>query len=351
MSQNHTQSSEAAYYQPLACLSRPREADYFAQRFQVNQPVFERSNAIATDVTALIAGTPLVRLNRIASEVTGTLVAKCEFMNPGGSVKDRIGLAMILDAENHGSIEPGKTVIVEPTSGNTGIALAMVGASRGYKVVLTMPETMSIERRSLLQAYGAELVLTPGAQGMSGAVARAEQIVAETPHSWMPQQFKNPANPAIHETTTAEEIWSQTGGTVDVVVAAVGTGGTATGTARTLKKKNSQIKVVAVEPSRNQVLSGGEPGPHRIQGIGADFIPDVYDPSLIDEIMTVADEDAEATAQALGRTEGLLVGVSAGANVWAALKVASRPEYSDALIVTVLCDTGERYLSHPLFAT
>jgi len=317
----------------------------------VNQQVFERSDAIAPDVTALIAGTPLVRLNRIASEISGTLVAKCEFMNPGGSVKDRIGLAMILDAEKHGIIEPGKTVIVEPTSGNTGIALAMVGAAKGYKVVLTMPETMSIERRSLLQAYGAELVLTPGAHGMSGAVARAEEIVADTPHSWMPQQFKNPANPSIHETTTAEEIWAQTGGTVDVVVAAVGTGGTATGTARTLKKKNSKIKVVAVEPARNKVLSGGKPGPHRIQGIGADFIPDVYDATVIDEIVTVADEDAEATAQELGRSEGLLVGVSAGANVWASLKLANRPEHTGSVIVTVLCDTGERYLSHPLFAT
>ena len=317
----------------------------------MNQQDFERSDAIAPDVTALIAGTPLVRLNRIASEISGTLVAKCEFMNPGGSVKDRIGLAMILDAEKHGIIEPGKTVIVEPTSGNTGIALAMVGAAKGYKVVLTMPETMSIERRSLLQAYGAELVLTPGAHGMSGAVARAEEIVADTPHSWMPQQFKNPANPSIHETTTAEEIWAQTGGTVDVVVAAVGTGGTATGTARTLKKKNSKIKVVAVEPSRNKVLSGGKPGPHRIQGIGADFIPDVYDATVIDEIVTVADEDAEATAQELGRSEGLLVGVSAGANVWASLKLANRPEHTGSVIVTVLCDTGERYLSHPLFAT
>jgi cysteine synthase A len=272
-------------------------------------------------------------------------------MNPGGSVKDRIGLAMILDAESQGTIEQGKTVIVEPTSGNTGIALAMIGAARGYKVVLTMPETMSLERRSLLQAYGAEVVLTPGAQGMSGAVDRAEQVVAQTPHAWMPQQFKNPANPAIHETTTGEEIWAQTGGAVDVVIAAVGTGGTATGTARALKKKNPKIQVIAVEPSANQVLSGGEPGPHRIQGIGADFIPDVFDPTLIDEIVTVTDEDAETTAQALGRLEGLLVGVSAGANVWAALTIGARPENNDALIVTILCDTGERYLSDPLFAT
>ena len=316
----------------------------------MNQPLFDLANTIAPDVTALIAWTPLVRLNRIASELPGSLVAKCEFMNPGGSVKDRIGLAMILDAERQGTIEQGKTVIVEPTSGNTGIALAMVGAARGYQVVLTMPETMSLERRSLLHAYGAELILTPGAQGMSGAVTRAEEIVAQTPHAWMPQQFKNPANPAIHETTTAEEIWAQTGGAVDIIIAAVGTGGTATGSARALKKKNPKIQVVAVEPSRNQVLSGGEPGPHRIQGIGADFIPDVFDPTLIDEIVTVTDEDAETTAKALGRLEGLLVGVSAGANVWAALTVGARPENSNALIVTVLCDTGERYLSHPLFA-
>lgn len=317
----------------------------------MNQPFFDPASAIAPDVTALITRTPLVQLNRIASEVSGSLAAKCEFMNPGGSVKDRIGLAMILDAESQGTIEQGKTVIVEPTSGNTGIALAMVGAAKGYKVVLTMPETMSLERRSLLQAYGAEVVLTPGTQGMSGAVARAEQVVAQTPHAWMPQQFKNPANPAIHETTTGEEIWAQTGGAVDIVIAAVGTGGTATGTARTLKKKNPKIQVIAVEPSGNQVLSGGKPGPHRIQGIGADFIPDVFDPTLIDEIVTVTDEDAETTAQALGRLEGLLVGVSAGANVWTALTIGARPENSDALIVTVLCDTGERYLSDPLFAT
>ena len=305
--------------------------------------------AIFTDNTQSIGRTPLVQINRLTEGLEATVLAKIEGRNPAYSVKCRIGAAMIWDAEQSGTLQSGMTV-VEPTSGNTGIALAYVCAARGYKCTLTMPDTMSLERRMMLRAFGAELVLTPGSEGMGGAIRKATEMAEQDDH-FMPQQFKNPANHSIHETTTAEEIWAQTGGTVDVVVAAVGTGGTATGTARTLKKKNSKIKVVAVEPARNKVLSGGKPGPHRIQGIGADFIPDVYDATVIDEIVTVADEDAEATAQELGRSEGLLVGVSAGANVWASLKLATRPEHTGSVIVTVLCDTGERYLSHPLFAT
>jgi len=272
-------------------------------------------------------------------------------MNPGGSVKDRIGLALITDAEARGIIQPGYTIIVEPTSGNTGIALAMVGAARGYRVILTMPETMSLERRSLLRAYGAELVLSPGAAGMSGAIARAEEIVESLTNAWMPQQFKNQANPDMHSKTTAHEIWSQTAGQVDVVVAAVGTGGTISGISQTLKAQNSEIRIVAVEPSNNRVLSGGSPGPHRIQGIGPDFIPDNFDATAVDEILPVDDDVAEDMSRELGRLEGLLVGVSAGANVWAALELAKRPENSASLIVTILCDTGERYLSHPLHSS
>ena len=305
---------------------------------------------VARDVTELVGNTPLVRLNRVTAGLDAVIAAKCEFMNPAGSVKDRIGLAMIEDAEQRGEIEPGRSVIIEPTSGNTGLALAMVGAARGYRVIITMPETMTIERRNLLSAFGAEVVLTPGAQGMSGAILRAEQILAETPGAWIPQQFQNPSNPAVHERTTAEEIWRDTDGQVDVVVAAVGTGGTITGTARALKARKENLRFYAVEPSRNPVISEGRAGPHRIEGIGANFVPDVFERELADEVLLVEDDDAEEMARRLAREEGLLVGVSAGANVWAAVEVAKRPQHAGALIVTVLCDTGERYLTHPLFA-
>ncbi len=309
-----------------------------------------RAEGAAPDVTALIGNTPLVRLGRIAEGTSAEIVAKCEFMNPGGSVKDRIGLSMIDDAERDGRIEPGRTTIIEPTSGNTGVALAMVGAARGYRVILTMPETMTVERRNLLKAFGAELILTPGAQGMTGAIRKAEEILAKTPGAWIPQQFENPSNPSVHERTTAEEIWRDTGGQIDVMVAAVGTGGTITGTARALKSRKPDLTFIAVEPRRNPVITEGRAGPHRIDGIGADFVPDVFDRELIDEVLLVADEDAEAVTRRLAFEEGLLVGVSAGANVWAALEFARRPAGDGALIVTVLCDTGERYLTHPVFA-
>ncbi|ABZ84251.1 cysteine synthase a [Heliomicrobium modesticaldum Ice1] len=325
---------------------------------------------IAQDVTALIGNTPMVRLRRIlGSAVAGgaaaavgsdeepvaaggavtEIVAKLEYFNPGGSVKDRIGLNMIKDAEERGLLRPG-AVIVEPTSGNTGVALAMVAAVRGYRLILTMPETMSVERRNLLKAFGAELVLTPGAEGMRGAVQKAEQIVKETPGAIMPQQFANPANPAIHEVTTGEEIWRDTDGRVDIFVAGVGTGGTITGTAKTLKQRNPNLQVIAVEPAGSPVLSGGKPGPHGIQGIGAGFIPDVYDSSLIDEILPVADADALATSRRLAREEGLLVGISAGAAAFAAIVAAKRPENRGKRIVVLLPDTGERYLSTSLFS-
>ena len=292
----------------------------------------------------------MVRLNRVAEGMAAQIVAKCEFTNPGGSVKDRIGLAMIADAERDGLLIRGSSVIVEPTSGNTGIALAVVGAARGYRTVITMPETMTLERRNLLRALGAEVVLTPGAQGMSGAIERARQIVAETPGAWMPQQFENPSNPAVHERTTAEEIWRDTEGRIDVMVAGVGTGGTITGTARALKARKASIRFVAVEPSRNPMISEGTPGPHRIEGIGANFVPEVFERDLMDEVLLVDDNAAEETARRLAREEGLLVGVSAGANVWAALQVARRSENAGKLIVTILPDTGERYLTHPLYA-
>ncbi len=292
----------------------------------------------------------MVRLNRVAEGMAAQIVAKCEFTNPGGSVKDRIGLAMIADAERDGLLIRGSSVIVEPTSGNTGIALAVVGAARGYRTVITMPETMTLERRNLLRALGAEVVLTPGAQGMSGAIERARQIVAETPGAWMPQQFENPSNPAVHERTTAEEIWRDTEGRIDVMVAGVGTGGTITGTARALKARKASIRFVAVEPSRNPMISEGTPGPHRIEGIGANFVPEVFERDLMDEVLLVDDNAAEETARQLAREEGLLVGVSAGANVWAALQVARRSENAGKLIVTILPDTGERYLTHPLYA-
>ena len=310
----------------------------------------DRLRGVAPDVTALIGGTPLVRLHRLPQSIDAEIVAKCEFVNPAGSVKDRIGLGMLEDAERQGRITRGRSVIVEPTSGNTGIALAMVGAVRGYRVILTMPETMTAGRTGLLRAFGAEVVLTPGAEGMAGAVQRAEQIVAETPHAWMPQQFTNPSNPEMHERTTAEEIWRDTDGAIDIMVAATGTGGTITGVARGLKPRKPEMQFIAVEPARSPVITEGRAGAHRIEGVGPNFIPDVLDRDLVDEVVLVTDEDAEETSRRLAREEGLLVGVSAGANVWASLQVGRRPENAGKLIVTILPDTGERYLSHPLFA-
>ena len=304
---------------------------------------------IADDITALIGGTPLVKLRGISERTGATVVGKLESFNPGGSVKDRIGLSMIDAAEEAGLISPDKTVIIEPTSGNTGIALSMVAAGRGYRVVLTMPETMSVERRNLLRAYGAELVLTPGAKGMKGAIARAEELAAETPDSFVPQQFENPANPEVHRRTTAEEVWTDTDGTVDVFVAGVGTGGTVTGVGEVLKERKPEVRVVAVEPTDSPVLSGGQPGPHKIQGMGAGFVPKVLNTKAYDEVVQVTNEEAFAAARELA-SEGILVGISAGANAKAAEIVASRPESEGKLIVTVLCDTGERYLSTVLFA-
>ena len=309
-----------------------------------------RIPGIADSVADLVGNTPLVRLNRLTQGLSASIAAKCEFLNPGGSVKDRIGLAMIDDAEREGRIAPDRTVIVEPTSGNTGIALAMVGAARGYRVIITLPETMTIERRNLLRAFGAEVVLTPGAQGMVGAIDRAQQIVDNTPGAWMPQQFRNASNPEAHARTTAEEIWRDTDGAVDVFVAAVGTGGTITGTARALKQRKPSLQFIGAEPVGNPVITGGRAGPHRIEGIGANFVPEVFERALVDEIMLVDDDEAEETARQLAAAEGLLVGASAGANVWVALQVAARPENDGKLIVTVLCDGGDRYLTHPLFA-
>ncbi len=305
--------------------------------------------SIVRSVTELVGRTPLVRLNRISDETGAEVLGKLEAANPGGSVKDRIGLAMIEAAEAEGLIAPGRTTIVEPTSGNTGIALAMVAAARGYDIILTMPETMSAERRALLKAYGARLVLTPGAEGMRGAVAHAREIADELLDAFVPQQFENAANPDVHRRTTAREIWDDTDGAVDVFVAGVGTGGTVTGVGQVLRELKPEVRVVAVEPADSPVLSGGQPGPHKIQGIGAGFVPKVLDTHVYDEILTVTADDAFATARALARGEGLLVGISAGANVWAAAQVAQRPESRGTTIVTVLCDTGERYLSTPLF--
>jgi cysteine synthase A len=302
---------------------------------------------IAESITALVGRTPLLRL-RVGEGSGATILGKMESLNPAGSVKDRIGLSMIEAAEAAGLIEPGR--IVEPTSGNTGIALAFVCAAKGYRCVLTMPETMSVERRTLLKAYGAELVLTPGAEGMRGAIVQAQDIAAATPDSFIPQQFQNPANPEVHRRTTAEEIWEDTGGEVDVVVAGVGTGGTITGVGEVLRERRPSLRSIAVEPVDSPVLSGGAPGPHKIQGIGAGFVPEVLNVDVYDEVITCSADDAFAMARRLAREEGVLVGISSGANVWAALEVARRPESAGKTIVTFLCDTGERYLTTPLFA-
>ncbi|MGB2878365.1 MAG: cysteine synthase A [Dehalococcoidales bacterium] len=306
------------------------------------------TRGIANDATELIGNTPLVRLNRITKGVKAEVVAKLEFFNPAGSVKDRIGVAMILDAETKGLIKKG-TVIIEPTSGNTGIALALVCAARGYRLILTMPDTMSKERQQLLAVFGAELVLTPGAEGMKGAISKAEQLAAENPNSFVPQQFKNPSNPEVHRVTTADEIWRDTEGRVDILVAGVGTGGTITGVAEAIKARKPEFKAIAVEPADSPVLSGGKAGPHKIQGIGAGFIPDVVRTDLLDEIVRVSNEDAGTMARRLAREEGLLAGISSGAATWAALEVARRPESKGKLIVVILPDTGERYLSTWLF--
>jgi cysteine synthase A len=304
---------------------------------------------IASDITALIGNTPLVKLRGISDRSGATVVGKLESFNPGGSVKDRIGLSMFDAAEQAWLITPDKTTIVEPTSGNTGIALAMVAAARGYKVLLTMPETMSIERRNLLRAYGAELVLTPGAQGMKGAIARATELTDQIPDAFMPQQFENPANPEVHRRTTAEEVWNDTDGKVDIFVAGVGTGGTVTGVGEVLKQRKPGVYVVAAEPTDSPVLSGGDPGPHKIQGMGAGFVPKILNTEVYDEVVQVTNDQAFAFARELA-AEGILVGISAGANAYAAFQVASRPENKGKLVVTVLCDTGERYLSTVLFA-
>ena len=304
----------------------------------------------AGSITELIGRTPLIRLNRISDETGAEVLGKLESFNPGGSVKDRIGLSMIEAAERDGLIAPGRTTIIEPTSGNTGVALAMVAAARGYDMVLTMPDTMSIERRALLKAYGARLVLTPGSEGMSGAVNRAVELAAELDDGFVPQQFENAANPEAHRLTTAEEIWEDTGGEVDVFVAGVGTGGTLTGVGEVLKERRPGVRVVAVEPSDSPVLSGRPAGPHRIQGIGAGFVPKVLNGAVYDEVLTVRGDDAFTVARALAREEGLLVGISAGANVWAAGELARRDGMQGKTVVTVLCDTGERYLSTPLFS-
>lgn len=304
---------------------------------------------VAGDITELTGNTPLVWLRRVNAGAGARVAAKLESFNPAGSVKDRIGVSMIDAAEEAGLIGPD-TVILEPTSGNTGIALAMVCAARGYKCVLTMPESMSVERRMLLRAYGAELILTPGPDGMPGAIARAEELAKADSRYFMPQQFQNPANPAIHRVTTAEEIWRDTDGQIDVFVAGVGTGGTITGVAQVIKARKPSARMIAVEPAASPVLSGGEKGPHPIQGIGAGFVPQVLDSSLVDEIVTVGNSEALETARRLAREEGLLVGISSGAAAWAAIEVAKRPENAGKLIVVVLPDYGERYLSTALFS-
>jgi len=304
---------------------------------------------IANDSTEFIGNTPLVRLNRLGEGLPGRVVGKLESFNPVSCVKERIGLSMIEAAERDGKINKD-TIILEPTSGNTGIALAFVGAARGYKVTLTMPESMSEERRRILRAFGAELILTPASEGMVGAIEKAEELAAQDARYFVPQQFKNPANPEIHRTTTAEEIWRDTDGEADIVVAGVGTGGTITGVAEAIKERKPSFKAVAVEPAGSPVLSGGDPGPHKIQGIGAGFVPEVLNRDIIDEVIRVETQDAVSTARALARKEGILAGISSGAAAWAALEVARRPENDGRLIVAILPDTGERYLTTDLFS-
>lgn len=305
---------------------------------------------INKSLTDLIGNTPLLELSNYNkfNDLSAKLIGKLEYFNPAGSVKDRIGYAMIQDAENKGLLNKD-AVIIEPTSGNTGIALAFVAASKGYKLILTMPETMSIERRNLLKALGADLVLTPGAEGMKGAIKKAEELAGEIPHAFLPQQFKNPANPEIHKKTTAEEIWRDTEGQIDIFIAGVGTGGTVTGTGEVLKKYNPKLQVIAVEPFDSAVLSGDKAGPHKIQGIGAGFVPDILNLNVIDEIFKVKNEEAFETSRTLAKTEGLLVGISSGAAVYAATQIAKRPENKGKTIVAILPDTGERYLSTTLF--
>jgi cysteine synthase len=310
----------------------------------------EAGIAIPANVADLVGNTPMVRLTRIAPEIGAELFAKLEAYNPGGSVKDRIGVAMVAAAEAEGRIEPGRTTIVEPTSGNTGIALAFVAAAKGYDLVLTMPQGMSREREALLKMYGAQVEITESMGGMNEAVEAAERIAGGRDDAWIPDQFGNPANPEIHRRTTAEEIWEQTGGDVDVLVAGVGTGGTITGCGERLKEHNPNLHVVAVEPKSSPVISGGLPGPHRIQGIGAGFVPKVFNRDVVDEIVSVPDDDAIETARRISRVEGVLAGISCGAAVWAAIEVGRRPEFEGKKIVTILPDSGERYVTMPFFA-